>query len=517
MEIKKVQLKDTGAFAPMFLKYLENDPALDAFIGALPKAESFLTMVEKRNFSPENRSVLLEVLQDQYGGLGRSYLLDQNLFSLVDERTFTVTTGHQLNIFTGPLYFIFKIITTINLARKLQEKYPNFKFVPVYWMASEDHDFEEINHFHLFGKKYVWETEQKGPVGRFAPQSLNVVLEQLSDSAQIFEEAYLDSSTLSDAVRVYVNKLFGDYGLIVVDADHRQLKKIFAPVITADLFEQKINGLVNHTNTALQNAGFDAQAFSRPINFFYLNGSRERIIEEGGIFKVLNTDLSFTAAEIKQLIAEHPERFSPNVILRPLYQEMILPNIGYVGGPAEVIYWMQLKSVFDFFNVPFPVLMPRNFGMIINKTTQKKIDKTGLTPTDLFKDLHTLKAEYLERNLLTDHVLTAERKALIDVFGIIKEKASHIDKSLEGFVGAETARVLKEIEVIEKRLKKAQETQNEIALSQLDGIKEKLFPNGSLQERHDNFLNFYLNNPTLIQNLIDHFDPFDFSFYQFWE
>jgi len=517
MEIKKVQLKDTGAFAPMFLKYLENDPSLNEFIGSFPTPESFLKMAEKRNFSPENRSLLLEVLLDQYGGLNRSYLLDLNLFSLVDERTFTVTTGHQLNIFTGPLYFIFKIITTINLAKKLQEKYPNYKFVPVYWMASEDHDFEEINHFHLFGKKYVWETEQKGPVGRFAPQSLNLVLEQLNDSAQLFEQAYLDSSTLAEAVRVYVNQLFGDYGLIVVDADSHRLKKIFAPVITADLLEQNVNGLVNQTNAALQKAGFDSQAFSRPINFFYLNGSRERIVEENGVYKVLNTDLQFTSTEMRKLIEDHPERFSPNVILRPLYQEMILPNIGYVGGPAEVIYWMQLKAVFDYFNVPFPVLMPRNFGMIINKTTQKKIDKTGLTPTDLFKDLHTLKAEYLERNLLTDHVLTAERSALIGVFATIKEKASLIDKSLEGFVGAETARVLKEVEVIEKRLKKAQETQNEIALSQLDGIKEKLFPNGGLQERHDNFLNFYLNNPSLIQNLIDHFDPFDFAFYQFWE
>ncbi len=517
MKTQKIALKEVGAFSSMFLDYLEGNESLLPFYNSAPTIEEFQKVIENRSFDTEKRLALYDVLIQEYNRLEMSPLVEQNIFSLQDEKTFTVTTGHQLNIFTGPLYFIFKIVTTINLARKLKEAYPDYNFVPVYWMASEDHDFEEIRSFNLFGKKYTWETAQTGAVGRFAPQSLNVVLEQLSESLEIFERAYLDSSTLAEAVRVYCNELFGEEGLVVLDADDKRLKSIFAEIIKDDVTERKAHQLVQQTNDRLNELGYKSQAFAREINFFFLNGFRDRIVGEDGLYRVNNHDLKFTPEEIIETIAGSPEKFSPNVIMRPLYQEVVLPNLAYIGGPAELIYWLQLKGVFDHYQVPYPILMPRNFGMVINKGMVKKLDKIGCRPEDLFKDAHQLKAEFLERQGSNEHLLDHEKVGLAEVFEKIKIKAGSIDKSLEGFIGAESSKALKGLENVEKRLKKAQETQNDTIMKQIDSVKEKLFPGDGLQERHDNFLNFYLNNPDFIKNLIDEFDPFDFSFYQFWE
>jgi bacillithiol biosynthesis cysteine-adding enzyme BshC len=517
MKLQKTELKEVGSFSKMFLDYLDKKDALKPFYAHDPSHEGLEAALKGRSMSREHRLVLHEVLMEQYGPLARKEASFNNVLALQDQNTFTVTTGHQLNILTGPLYVIFKIVSTINLARKLKASFPEYNFVPVYWMASEDHDFDEIDHFHLFGKKYQWETEQNGPVGRFAPQSLNFVLDQIPESIPLFEQAYLDHSTLAESVRYYMHELFGDEGLVVMDADHARLKQLFVPYIKSDLLEQKSHEIVTETDQKLIKAGYDTQVTSREINFFYLNGFRERIIEEEGVYKVLNTDLKFSKEELMADLEEHPQRYSPNVIMRPLYQEVILPNIAYLGGPSEVVYWLQLKDNFDHFKVPFPVVLPRNFGMIINKGLSKKISKLGLTPEMLFKETHEIKAWYLDNHSDFEHVLDYERKGLEGVFLSIRTKAESIDKSLSGFVGAEGTKALKALENIEKRLKKAHENQNDVAMGQIDNIKEKLFPEGQPQERYDNYLNFALNNPNFIKRLLENFDPLDYSYYQFWE
>ncbi len=517
MNVHKIPFEETGLLSQMFLDYIRQKPELKDYYSFSPSIEGLEAALKTRQFSKKNRLILHEVLMEQYGPLAKREANFSNILSLQEEHTFTVTTGHQLNIFTGPLYVIFKIISAINLAKKLKAAFPDYNFVPVYWMASEDHDFEEINHFHLFGKKYVWETEQRGPVGRFAPQSLNFVMEQLPEFARVFEHAYLDHSTLAESVRFYMHELFGDQGLVVVDADHERLKQLFSPIIEADLFEQKSNDLVEETSARLSNAGYSTQVFPRKINFFYLNGFRERIVEVNGVFSVNNTDLTFTKEELREDLKRNPQRFSPNVIMRPLYQEVILPNIAYLGGPSEVTYWLQLKDNFDHFNIAFPVLLARNFAMIVNKGLSKKVKKLSLPATSLFKSTHELKAWYLEHFQKNEHLLDKEKAEINDIFDRITTKAATIDKSLEGFIGAEGAKTYKSVDNIQKRLKKSLENQNELAMNQISGIKEKLFPNGVPQERYDNYLNFALNNPNFIQTLLDNFDPLEFSYYQFWE
>ena len=372
MKKTHLSLRKVGSFSKMFLDYIEGQDALKEFYEWKPKIESFQSAITNKAFSPTKRRTLVDALERQYDGLTCVSKLSENIQSLSEARTFTVTTGHQLNIFTGPLYFLFKLITTINLSKKLKVHYPDYHFIPVYWMATEDHDFEEISYFNMFGKKYQWTTEQTGAVGRFDPSSLAEVLDQVRENVELFEKAYGRFETLADSVRFYVNELFGSEGLIVVDGDDRQLKAQFAPIMKDDILNKNAHQRVKQTNEQLIDLGYKSQAFSRPINFFYLDDFRRRIISDGENFSVVDSDIKFTKQEILSEIDHYPERFSPNVIMRPVYQEVILPNIAYLGGPAEIIYWLQLKGVFDYYKMSFPVLMPRNFGMIINQNHSKK-------------------------------------------------------------------------------------------------------------------------------------------------
>ncbi len=214
---------------------------------------------------------------------------------------------------------------------------------------------------------------------------------------------------------------------------------------------------------------------------------------------------------MRELLKNHPEKLSPNVILRPLYQELILPNIAYLGGPAEVVYWLQLKGVFGHHQVAFPLLMPRNFAMVVQGGNAKKLNKVGLSAEELFLEEHELRARFVEQATDGEVDLSAEAQALEKVFEEIIEKAEAVDPSLKGFVGAEQQKALKSLGNIEKRLKKAEESKQDTRIRQMQDLKERLFPNNTPQERADNFLNFYLNDEQFIERLFLAFDPLDYS------
>ncbi|MDJ1502304.1 bacillithiol biosynthesis cysteine-adding enzyme BshC [Xanthocytophaga agilis] len=512
MTTQFLSLQQTNQFSSLFLDYIQQKNTLAPFYITFPTLDNFGKILQSRAFDVSKREALHQVLKEQYTGYS-SDIVQKQIDSLLQPNTFTVTTGHQLNIFSGPLYVIYKLVTTINLAKQLQEKYPDYHFVPVYWMATEDHDFEEISYFNLFGKKYTWETTQTGAVGRMNPTEIQTVLDQLSDKFPIFEKAYLTYQTLADATRCWVTDLFGDQGLLCIDADHPTLKGEFRQIIKADVFDQVTQTVVNQTSEKLESLGYKTQVNARDSNFFYLDhGMRERIVHNHGRFRILNTELSFSKEEVAQMIDQHPERFSPNVLLRPIYQETILPNLAYIGGPAEVAYWLQLKDLFDKLGTPFPIVMPRNFALILNENTQKKLDKTGLTVADLFTDEVSLKRKYVEKTVGEPISLYTEIQDLTSLFDRVVQKAVTLDKSLEGFVGAEKQKAKTSLENIEKRLRKAEEQKQETGIQQVLTLKNKLFPGGSLQERTDNMLNFYANNPEFIHTLLQQFDPLRFEF-----
>ncbi|HZB12167.1 MAG TPA: bacillithiol biosynthesis cysteine-adding enzyme BshC, partial [Chryseolinea sp.] len=480
-----------------------------------PSLENFTAQIsEKSSFPEEHRAVLTTALQNQYDGLKVSQSVTDNILLLKNKKTFTITTGHQLNIFTGPLYFIYKIVTVINTCKALKTKYPEFDFVPVYWMATEDHDYDEIKYFNLYGTKYVWETNQTGAVGRFNVNGLDSLVHEVPGDVSVFKDAYKKGRTLSQAVRHYVNELFGQNGLLVLDSDSHRLKSLFRAAMQRDIIDQVNKPLVDRTNKELEDLGYKTQVYCRDINFFYLeNGGRNRIekVEDG--FKIVDTDLSFSSEQMRKLIEDEPEKFSPNVILRPLYEETILPNLAYVGGPAEVTYWLQLKDVFQHAAIPFPILMPRNFALIIDHEINRKFSKTGLELKDLFEEKNFLFNHWVLKNSLRNLTVGAERAEVSKIFDQLKERASSLDKSLAPFVAAEGQRTLNSLEKIERNLVRAEKRLHADKFRQIENVKDALFPNDNLQERTDNFLNFYQQDPHFIQKLLDYFDPFDFQFH----
>jgi bacillithiol synthase len=515
MEHKKFPLAETRAFSPFFLDYIDQKESLKPFYNRDPRIENFRDQIadKAKNFPPHHRKVLASVLQKQYGNFNTSDTVKKNIGLLTESNTFTITTGHQLNIFTGPLFFIYKLVTIINTCRKLKEHYPENNFIPVYWMASEDHDYDEIKYFRLYGKKYVWETDQNGAVGRFSTRGLDTILKQLPDGLAVFQNAYLKHKTLSDAVRYYVNELFGAEGLIVLDPDDRDLKSLFKPVIIDDVIQAETLPLVEKTNSELEKLNYKTQVFCRSLNFFYLDDRlRNRIEKKDNDYHVVGSSLRFTEREMKDTIEQNPEKFSPNVILRPLYQEIILPNLAYVGGPAEIIYWLQLKTVFDKYKTPFPVLMPRNFALVIEHHIYEKFQKTGLELSQLFEEKNYLFNHWIIKN--SNHNLTVgpERTTISEIFQKLQERAESIDKTLGPFAGGEGKRALNSLEKIERKLLRAEKRLQSDKLRQIESVKDLLFPNGNLQERTDNFLNFYQQDNQFISHLYRLFDPFDFRF-----
>ncbi len=527
MDSACINYKDTGSFSPTVIDYLEDQPTLRPFYSHRPDINGFAHLLKNKKVIA-NRDVLVEVLLDQYAQLedyaGSIEFPLQGVRGLKSENTYTVTTGHQLNIFAGPLYFIFKIVTAIKLARQLKEAFPDKNFVPVYWMASEDHDFAEINYTNIGGKKVHWWYEASGATGRINPETMRQALNQYKGAlgiekhagelAEIVETAYTKFDKLADATRYLVNALFGQYGLVIIDADDHRFKEHFAPIIEQDIIKQSSFKHISATNKQLEELGVHIQVNPREINFFYLlDGLRERIVFEHDVYKVLNSEISFSETELKQEIAQYPERFSPNVVMRPLYQEFILPNIAYIGGGAEVVYWLELKSNFDHYKVDFPILILRNSGLVIGKETASKIAKMDLCPADLFKTTDQIKNDWTTKH--SKHVLnlTGEWRELSGIFEKIKLRAYKIDSTLAPSADAVQARLKHAVDNLEKKLIKAEKKNYHTRLEQVEHIKSDLFPKDSLQERTENFGLFYVKwGQSFIDELIKNFEPLDFKF-----
>lgn len=523
MKATYIDYSDTLSFSPLLIKYLDNDQSLAGFYGNRPDFDGFEKQIT--NKSPINRKVLVESLLAQQASSNISERSLANINLLSEANSFTITTGHQLNIFTGPLYFIFKIATAIKLASDLKKQFPESNFIPVYWMASEDHDFEEINHTQIFKNTMRWEKDAKGATGRLDLSDIHETVKAyqnilgLSDNScklsQIIEEAYVNHDNLADATRSLANQLFGKYGLVVIDADRKELKELFVPIIKADILEQNSAREVAKSSAELEGLGFKTQVHAREINFFYLKDQlRERIVQlEDGSYEVLNQNLRFSKEELLKDIESNPERFSPNVIMRPLYQEIILPNLAYIGGGAEISYWMQLKGIFDYYKLDYPVLIPRNSAMIADGKLSEKIYRLNFTFKTIFKKTDELKKEYVRVHSKHRLNLNDEWREFTSIFEKIKLRAHKIDPSLGPSTDAIQARLKKAIDRLEKKLLKADQGNYSEALNQIERIKAKLFPNGVLQERIENFGDYYVKyGDSFIEELLVHFKPLDFKF-----
>ena len=526
MSFKKseIPLAETGYFSKLMLDYVNGNETIKKLYTYLPDIESFRQAIKDKSTENLNRDILAGVLKEQYSSIANGEPQKVNIDLLRYKNTFTVCTGHQLCLFTGPLYFIYKILTTINLAETLRKNYPSYNFVPIYWMASEDHDFEEIHSVNLFGKKLSWNNPgTKGSVGNLSTASVKTVIDELrlmtgdSENAkeliQLFEDAYLKHTTLADATRYLVHQLFGIYGLVIVDGNDKRLKKEFTAIIEDDIFANTNHKLVNQAITELEKTGVKAQVNPRQINCFYMLGNiRERIELVDTIYRVLNSDITFTKEQIRNELKEHPERFSPNVVLRPLYQQKILPNLAYIGGPGEIAYWLEYKRMFDHHNISFPILIPRNFALLPDRKSEQQLLKLGFAINDIFKDVEKLIKEFISKNAGAALSLKEQEHQLTNLFEVISTKATIVDPTLKASVEAELQKTLNSLRSIESKLIRAEKHKQETAINQIKKLKDRFFPEGSLQERYDTLIPYYLKaGKQFIIDLKAAFDPLDYK------
>ncbi|MEN9001234.1 MAG: bacillithiol biosynthesis cysteine-adding enzyme BshC [Flavobacteriales bacterium] len=499
--INKISFKESRVLSKLSMDYLENPELFAPFISEIPNLNNFEKQLNKRK--PIDRELLYYSLLSQNKDCHSNSL--KNIELLRKKNTFTVTTGHQIGLFTGPLYSIYKIISTLNLAKALKKKYSNYNFVPIFWMATEDHDFEEINHVYLKDQKVTWNSNQKGPVGRFLTKNMIPFLDEIkkivsSDFAKTLIEFYSSTTNLAEAHRKMVNYIFGEEGIVIIDADSRELKKEMIPIFKNELLTNNTFDAVENLSEELVKKGFKKQVNPREINLFYQeNGLRERIVKTETGFEVVNTDLKFSEEEILNELESCPEKFSPNVVMRPIYEEKILPNLAYIGGPGELAYWLQLKESFKVNKVDFPILVLRNSVLLITEKTKKKMSKLPFAHSEYFEDENDLINSYI--NEISDISFEEEIKSIEQVFEITKDKAVEVDFSLERTVIAELKRAQNSINKIRKKVTRAEKKNNETAINQIKSVKNSFFPGGSFQERKLNILEFY--EPNLIKNLID--------------
>ena len=492
----------SGVYSPLMQRLLQSDKALLPFHNGLLSEPLAQQAAQNRvaSFPEANRKILGDVIQNQYQHLDQIKEVDTNIQKLKKINAVTVTTGHQLNIFTGPLFFWYKILDVINTAERLQQQDSTHHYVPVFWMASEDHDFEEINHFFLGEQKVRWEAKTGGPVGRMRTKTLAKLHRQLEpywsktqSGKELLDEfacCYLEESNLANATRKLVQQLFGKYGLVVVDGDDPMLKSLFVPTMTKELFDQTTSLTVLKTNNALTEAipNYTPQVNPREINLFYLvDDNRLRIVKSNEKYETADASYVWNSSDLVAELQKHPERFSPNALMRPLYQEAVLPNIAYIGGGGELAYWVQLKATFEAFELPYPLLQHRTSLLLMSEKQVKKCAKLELPLQDLFLD----KASFINKRVRQisdiDIDFTSQRNDLTHQFEELKKLATQTDASFLGAVSAQEKKQLKGLNNLEKRLLKAQRIKLKDQIIRIVDIRNDLFPNDKLQERTAHF------------------------------
>lgn len=522
MPTDSISYQKSGYFTKLIVDYLNEKPELKTLYNRFPKLENFKSQIAEKvqKYPQENRNVLVKALENQYHGFTITGATRENISSLSDSNTFTVTTGHQLNLFTGPLYFLYKIVSTINLCSALKKEYPQQNFVPIYWMATEDHDFEEINYFNFKSFKIKWNKASNGPVGRLSTEGLEQILSLFSKELglgqnavylkELFENSYLKHNSLADATRFLANELFGDKGLVILDGDDASLKQLFVPFVKEELFHQTAFHKVSETNSILEKS-YSIQVNPREINLFYIEDNlRERIIFEDKLYKINNTNLAFSEKEILEVLEKNPEKFSPNVILRPLYQEIILPNLCYIGGGGEIAYWLQLHSNFKANAITFPILLLRNSVLLATEKQIQKADKLDLSWNDLFsnqQELYNSKTKEFSKFKID---FSEQKEHLQQQFEQLTIIANQTDKSFIGAVNAQQTKQIKGLENLEKRLLKAEKRVHAEKLDRILLLQNELFPNQGLQERKANFSEFYIDvDGKLLESLFKELDPLE--------
>ena len=448
----------------------------------------------EHQFSPEKRNILANILLRQYNGIELTSQQVNNIEALKQSNSFTVVTGQQIHPIMGPFFVWNKIISTIQTANQLGKEYTDKKFIPVFWMASEDHDFEEISGIPFMGKNYEWMEENGGPVGKLPTKNILTLLDNIQQDfatdekivAQIesFKVHYQQFDNLADASRSFMQTYFADSGLLVLDPNEPELKQDF---VNQFLHEIKPSFFEDFTQQAsiLKELNLPISVNPRKTHLFYLDQQQRLRIDKGEEnYTTVKKEMEWTESQLQELAKTSPESLSPNVLMRPLYQQSILPNVVYVAGPSEFYYWMLTPKAFKTAGLAIPRLQLRASSVIVNKGIEKKMQRLKLDMNQIFQSysvLETLVLQQYKDDFKLDGAINDLKKSYENVWQSLYEIK---DPSLKN-IKKENEQFLRNLQKISSDYKTGANAESEIStlLLTLKSLKESAFNEANPQER----------------------------------
>ncbi len=517
--VRRCPPADLDAFPDLFVEYCSNfDAVADFYPGDWRAPDARRERADHAAARPADRATLADVLTDQNDEWDGGPAAQQHIDALRDPETVAIVTGQQVGLFTGPLYTIYKTITTLQLADEWAEQ-TGRTVVPVFWVEGEDHDFEEIATAHLFRRNELVSlsyapgvNDNPGPVGRLAlTDAVTTVLDQLDDLLppsdfkpdvmDAVRSAYQPGVHLEDAFARLMRSLFDDEGLVFINPDDERLKALTRPLFRRDLADSET--AVDHVNTTgdrLRAQGYHAQVQAQPTNLFWLDDDGRYAIDQtdSGRFQLRHTERTFTQEELLDRLDAEPERFSPNVVLRPLMQDLLLPTAAYVAGPGEVSYFAQYGGVYEWADLDMPLIHPRASVSLVEGKVQKVLDTYELSvcdfraqPEALFQDIVVNTME-VDIDAVFQEATTQMHKAL----NALKPEVEAVDQTLTSSAEATRAAIVEEMDDLKQRTVRAEKRHRDDVRAQLDKAQVNLRPQGTLQERFVNVL-YYLNKYSL--------------------
>ncbi len=466
---------------------------------------------------PRDRDLLVDVLLEQnerwWGG--EEEAVRANIEKLRDPASGAVVTGQQLGMFGGPLYTVYKALTAVKLTEQMEEE-TGRPIVPLFWLADEDHDYAEIHATTLPNGadpiRVAYDDGQapdvnRGPVGRIVlKEQISATVDQLfaafPQAPDWVPEVWKPGVLWRDAFAHTLRKMTEGTGLVFVSGDDARLKRAAAPILVREIERWADTATqLAAVSSGLESEGFHAQVKPSELNLFMFHkpapvkagGQRLQIDPEGEEFILRGTETRFSKKELLDLLKVHPERFSPNVILRPLMQDSLFPTAAYVGGPGEGAYFAQLKPIYESFGVPMPIIYPRVSVTLISEKLQRFLDEYGIDLPDLKGDpgsspgqavheLHRrLALERSDAGLDGQFADTAqEARALVEA---LKPMAVSVDSSLDKAVEAAQAKVENALRRLEKKTIRGEKRNQHVILERLERLVGELMPSGVPQER----------------------------------
>jgi len=514
---RKLSFKDLSGTSKLFADFLYDfdNKVAPYYCANFKNIERFkinASNISKREY---HREELIDILTDQNKGYGLGEKTFENIDKLSDKRACVVFTGQQVGMLTGPLYTIYKTITIIKLAKYLESEI-GIPVVPVFWMAADDHDFEEINNIHLIDRsnkisRFYYkpdETPDHVPLGfQTLDENITKFNEQISSSlnqteycddiVKMVKETYKPGMSICDAFGKMMGRLYSDSGLVIVNPADVRIKKLAVPIFQKEISDYKSsNQIIQLANVELGKLGYHTQVnrLENYLNLFYYTGRRSRVGVKDEEYFIDGVDMKYTLDELLELVADSPTNFSPNVLLRPVMQDYIFPTLAYIGGPSEVAYFAQIKDLHNHFGVQCPIVYPRLSATILDRYSIKTYEKYGLVHGDLVDDKKTqatIKALVKDRipGGLNDR-LENDRAEIISRIMEIDGLLKGLDEGVKKTVQKSRGKVEYELKSLQEKIIKAYKKQNDGIVDSVTRTANFIFPESSMQERHLNVLTF---------------------------